>query len=216
MKRDIAPGFKINSLEFIRDLNRLNPSNRLLSEWRCDCGNVIEFPTGRIVTGYKKSCGCVGKEISRKAVTTHGMKGTKEYATWTGIKNRCRNKNNKDFDRYGGRGIDICDEWFSSFESFFGHVGKAPTKSHQIDRVKNDVGYVPGNIRWATSLQQSQNRRNSKRWTVKGIIFEGISEAASHFKVSKNTICRWCYGYIDFKSGKINEPRSDCHADFKY
>lgn len=96
--------------------------------------------------------------------------------TWNGIKQRCRNPNNWAYDRYGARGIDICDEWhddFIMFKSYMDSLGR-PQGDVSIDRIDNDIGYVPGNVRWATVDQQANNRGNNVR-----IEYEGNTGTAS-------------------------------------
>lgn len=52
--------------------------------------------------------------------------------------------------------------WRMSFDTFLAHIGLPPSALHQIDRINNNKGYVPGNLRWATRVQNCNNRRNSK------------------------------------------------------
>lgn len=74
--------------------------------------------------------------------------------------NRCDNPRNKDYPRYGARGIKVCDRW-QKFENFFADMGERP-QGMSIDRYPNNNGnYEPGNCRWATPRQQSGNKRNS-------------------------------------------------------
>ena len=81
------------------------------------------------------------------------------YKTWTGIKNRCYNQRNKDYPKYGGRGITICDRWKDSFDTFVREVGERPSPEHSIERLDNNGNYGPGNCIWGTPVQQSRNRR---------------------------------------------------------
>ena len=89
----------------------------------------------------------------------HGMSDTAIYAVWKMLVQRCTNPKNKDWADYGGRGITVCDEWRQSFAAFFAAVGHAP-EGMWLDRIHNDRGYGPGNVRWATPVEQANNRRS--------------------------------------------------------
>ena len=81
-----------------------------------------------------------------------------EYNIWQGMRQRCGNTNNQSYAWYGGRGIRVCAEWQGSFEKFLAYMGRRPSSGHSIDRIDNDKGYEPGNVRWATTAEQSRNR----------------------------------------------------------
>ena len=102
--------------------------------------------------------------IARK----HGKNHTPEYAVWNRMIERCTNQNHKSFNDYGGREIKICKQWRESFESFYADMGPRPSPEHSIDRINNDGNYEPGNCRWATRVQQGQNKRNNHRVTING------------------------------------------------
>lgn len=80
-----------------------------------------------------------------------------ESTAWRDAKRRCTNPNCKKWERYGGRGITMCDEWMNSFEQFFAYIGPKPTSQHSLDRIDNDGNYEPGNVRWATKQEQARN-----------------------------------------------------------
>ena len=88
----------------------------------------------------------------------HGMHGTKVYNTWKGIKKRCYQKTYQHYDRYGGRGIIMCDEWKNDFIAFYNYIGEAPNDEYQLDRIDNNGNYEPGNCRWVTRQENCRNR----------------------------------------------------------
>lgn len=83
---------------------------------------------------------------------------------------RCYQPGNASYSEYGGRGILVADEWRgrSGFERFLAHIGPAPSERHTIDRIKNERGYEPGNVRWATHIEQVRNTRSNRTLTAFG------------------------------------------------
>lgn len=103
----------------------------------------------------------------RHGYKTAGRYST-EYAIWNGMRARCHNPNNPNFQRYGARGITVCDAWRSDFLMFLNDMGRRPSARHTLDRVDNDGNYTPENCRWATLKDQCRNRRSSRFLTANG------------------------------------------------
>lgn len=91
-------------------------------------------------------------------MTKHRMKGTPEYNAWQHAKKRCNNPKDKEYHRYGAKGIRMCPQWENDFMAFFLELGPRPTPEHSLDRINGSKGYEPGNVRWATKEMQAQNR----------------------------------------------------------
>lgn len=124
------------------------------------CGKTALVTTGNLNRGTQ-SCGCLIREAIRKSKVTHGLTKTTEYRIWRGVVQRCHNENHDHYDKYGGRGIVMCDEWRSDFMIFLRDMGPRPSTDHSIDRKDNDKGYSKDNCRWATSEEQMRNRSNN-------------------------------------------------------
>jgi hypothetical protein len=140
--------------------------------------------------------GCAVKSAGLKN-KRHGMRYSSEYTIWGGIKTRCTNKNAPDYGRYGGRGITMCDEWVDSFDAFFSHIGPKPSQQHSIDRIDNDKGYEPGNVRWATKTEQVKNRRDST-YVTNGTRVLHITDVAKELGISKGA------AHLRLKRGKLD------------
>lgn len=146
-------GQKFGRLTFVKDTGERRDGARV-GLFICECGRERHARFTLVTTGKTKSCGC----FSRDRSTTHGMYGTREYCSWYSMLTRCRNPKNKDFLRYGGRGIAVCERWLS-FANFYSDMGRCPP-GHDLHRVDNEKGYEPGNCVW---LEHSEHMRLTRR-----------------------------------------------------
>jgi hypothetical protein len=125
---------------------------------RCDCGTAVTVHGSSLRGGNTRSCGCLQRDKARAAgdrTRTHGMTRTTTHNIWSGMLQRCRDPNRKDYPRYGGAGVTVCDRWLS-FETFLADMGERPA-GRTLDRVDGSKGYEPGNCRWATPTEQNRN-----------------------------------------------------------
>ena len=130
---------------------------------KCDCGNTKTVRANQLTRGVTKSCGC----LQREAVTHHGMTKTPTFKSWESMKQRCLNQNSPDYSNYGGRGIQVCERWVSSFDTFLADMGDRPAGT-TLDRIDPNGNYEPSNCRWASGKTQNNNQRATKRYLFNG------------------------------------------------
>jgi hypothetical protein len=103
---------------------------------------------------------------------THGLSSHPLYYIWRDIKARTTNTNHASYHHYGDRGIQLHFSWQTNPESFIKYIlnalGPKPSSKHSLDRIDNDKGYTPGNLRWATQSEQLLNRRSAHGHSLKG------------------------------------------------
>lgn len=138
---------------------------------RCACGTERDVLAFTLRNGSSSSCGCLSRELKMVHGQARGRKGTtREYQAWITMRRRCdpATKHPAYRHSYIERGIKVCPQWQDDFAQFFRDVGPAPSPHHSIDRINNDKGYEPGNVRWATRTEQQRNRRSVRLLTFNG------------------------------------------------
>lgn len=133
----------------------------------CECGTSKDI-MGRLLRNRgNTSCGCKLRKGTSGAITY--TRQAPEYHSWRSMKARCLNQNDPGFQRYGGRGIKIFPDWIDSYSTFLRDVGRRPSPEHSLDRFPDKNGnYEPGNVRWATMIEQNRNKRSNRVITFNG------------------------------------------------
>lgn len=117
----------------------------------------------------------------------HGGHGTLTYSRWKSMMQRCNDPKARNYPRYGGSGIKVCERWHD-FASFLADMGECPSKIHTVERLKGDVGYESPNCRWATKAEQSRNRPSfCVQLTYKGVT-KNATDWATEMGISPNTL----------------------------
>ena len=135
----------------------------------CDCGCSTIVRGDRLRSGKTTSCGCLAIETRRNIHFTHGHSGTRVYNIWQGMKKRCYNPKNAHYNRYGGRGIAVCEEWLHNFQVFYNWaMANGYRDDLSIDRIDNDKDYSADNCRWVTCKENNNNTSSNKLICING------------------------------------------------
>ncbi len=120
---------------------------------RCVCGNEIITSGNRLRYGKVKSCGCIVKSQA-------GLSTSPAYRSWDSMIQRCYDTKVAHYQRYGAKGITVCDRWRYSFLNFLEDMGQRPEEM-TLDRIDSTGNYEPKNCKWSSAKQQASNRSNN-------------------------------------------------------
>lgn len=165
---------------------------------RCECGKESDVDAYILKKGQSSSCGCwqkevarISAEIARSSLKCHHGSRTRLYHIWTGMKQRCYNKNHKYYMHYGGKNITVCDKWKNNFEEFrswaYENGYDETDKDLSIDRIDNGKGYSPKNCRWIDKREQPKNRSTNHIVAINNETMI-ISECSRRYKIPISTI----------------------------
>ena len=180
---------------------------------KCDCGGSKIVEKYALTSGKVKSCGCLIREFNRETKTGNkfalskkknkeNLKQLPHYkrlkSIWRGMKTRCNNNKSKSYERYGKKGISVCEEW-NSFNKFYDWaIGNGYKCDLTLDRVDVNGNYEPKNCRWANIYVQNRNKNNNHNLTI-----NGVTKCITDWSTVLRTSCYRLKKYIpDKDSGK--------------
>ena len=170
-------------------------------ECKCDCGNIVDIKGSFLTNNQQVTCGRDCKHHLDNVITHH-LSNDRLYRIWKGMLHRCYNPKSFAYKIYGGRGIDVCEEWrddlFAFREWALSH-GYADDLS--IDRIDSDKGYSPDNCRWATAKEQNSHlhprwtftakrkciRKKVKTWVIDGVE-KSVEQWCEEYGMSRNAV----------------------------
>ena len=169
--------------------------------WRCvcDCGTIKDVYASDLIRSKIRSCGCMAKDQLKKISEGNKRQYSRrnfrrERSSWENMIARCHNEHSVSFKNYGAKGIQVCERWRNSFESFLFDMGPRP-QGKTLDRIDPQKNYEPSNCRWSTRKEQANNRTNNRMLTHKGKT-QTMSQWADETGINWHTIkSRLRYGW---------------------
>lgn len=157
------------------------------ARWKCRCNKCghIKAMYGTSIRANASNAGC--QKCHRK---NEASQYPSEYASWLEMKTRVLNKNRPEYAKYSLRGIDT--KWQHSFAAFVAHIGPKPAPEYTVERINNDLGYFPGNVRWATRKEQASNTSRNLKVTIAEKQMT-LMEAAELLPIPYNTLRDWVH-----------------------
>lgn len=135
----------------VLERNGTNTLKKVLWRCRCACGSELDVVAGSLVTGNTTSCGCGIPNFK------HGGWNKSSYNSWRAMMRRCYKEQDKDYPRYGGKGVTVCKQWHD-YINFAADMGE-PEGAQTLDRIDPTGNYTKENCRWATPTTQARNIR---------------------------------------------------------
>lgn len=161
-------GIKYGKLTVLKKIKSDNKN----TFWKCicECGRETIVSASHLQSGHTKSCGKCSRNGNNNPAYKHGLRHHRLYNIFSGMKDRCYNKNNKRYKNYGGRGIEICQEWLKDFVNFYNwSIANGYKDNLTIDRIDNNGNYEPANCRWISIQAQNWNTSRTKNSPPKEI-----------------------------------------------
>jgi len=150
-------------------LERVENAKNRDARWlcQCDCGNTKVVRGHYLTNGTTKSCGCYQRECAKtlhlhfhRTTMTHGHSAgytkTPEYSTWNAMIQRCTNPNHRNYPRYGGAGVTVCERWMT-FTNFLADMGERPPNT-TLGRFGDVGSYCKENCAWQTQAEQNMEK----------------------------------------------------------
>lgn len=146
-------------------------SNKWKCECSCDSRKVLYLTSWQLTSGNTGSCGCKSRELTGIRSRTHGESRngrTREYKAWKSMRSRCDSPSQLKNSVYGRNGIKVCKRW-ERFENFLEDMGRCPSGCNSVDRLNPKKNYCKSNCRWASPIQQGENRCDVIKVRYRGV-----------------------------------------------
>lgn len=174
-------------------VSRVENTNEGRARWRCvcACGGEKLVAAAELKKGRTQSCGCLAREQRQHNARAQSHDKSKRNhprakRAWENMLSRCYKPADRMYKSYGGRGIGVCQSWRDNFSVFLTDMGDPPA-GMTLDRVDNSLGYSPYNCRWASYVDQANNRRTNRIITI-GDTSQTVAQWARQLGISCHVI----------------------------